>query len=101
MGVSIHTQMRIASTFAFWPKKALKPWEMSVALEYVRETYQVPAYVGARVRYTGGKYPMDGTITGERAGMIRVRLDGHKRAYNFHPKWEMEYLPSPTPAEPG
>jgi len=66
-----------------------------MVLEYVRETYQVPAYVGRRVRYTGGKEPVDGTITGERAGMIRVRLDGHKRSYNFHPKWEIEYL-TPT-----
>jgi hypothetical protein len=67
---------------------------MSVVLEYVRETYQVPAFVGARVRYTGGKEPIEGTIIGERAGMIRVRLDGQKRSYNFHPKWEMEYLPT-------
>jgi hypothetical protein len=38
---------------------------MSVVLEYVRETYQVPAFVGARVRYTGGKEPIEGTIIGE------------------------------------
>jgi hypothetical protein len=74
---------------------------MSVVLEYVRETYQVPAFVGARVRYTGGKESVEGTILGERAGMIRVRLDGHKRSYNFHPTWEMEYLPTPEPSTRG
>lgn len=72
-----------------------------MVLEYVRETYQVPAYVGGRVRYTGGKEPIEGTITGERAGMIRVRLDGHKRGCNFHPKWEMEYLPHSARGEHG
>jgi hypothetical protein len=71
-----------------------------VVLEYVRETYGVPAYVGGRVRYTP---PSDevlmGTITGERAGHVRVRFDGRRQAVNMHPTWCLEYLDSPSPQE--
>lgn len=74
--------------------------EQNVVLEYVRETYQVPAYVGRRVRYTGGKDPIEGTIIGERAGHIRVRFDGQRLSYNFHPTWEMEYLPPSASEQP-
>jgi hypothetical protein len=74
--------------------------EMAMVLEYVRDTYQVPAYVGRRVRFTGYKEPIEGTIVGERAGMIRVRPDGLTRSFNFHPTWKIEYLPVTRNREP-
>lgn len=66
---------------------------MSIA--EIRESRNIPAKVGGRVRYTGnadGK-PRMGTITGAKRGYLQIRLDGEKHSGNYHPTWELEFLP--------
>lgn len=63
-----------------------------MSLEYINNTYGVQARVGGRIRYTGGKKPVEGTITGARNQYVRVLLDGQSKSKNFHPTWEIEYL---------
>lgn len=65
-----------------------------MSIEYIRETYKVPAKIGGRVRYTGSACAMLGTITGTRSAHIIVKLDEKEDARPFHPTWEMEYLPN-------
>lgn len=65
---------------------------MSPEFEYIRDYYQVPAYRGARIRYTGGKTPVEGTITSASGPYIRVRFDDRKLTVRLHPTWEVEYL---------
>ncbi len=62
-------------------------------MQWVRDSYGVPAKRGGRVRYTGDRSPQLGTITGTCHGSLRIRLDGEKRSVPFHPAWELEYLP--------
>lgn len=61
-------------------------------LEYIRETYQVPAYRGGRVCYTGGDAPLYGTITSGSGPYIRVRFDDRKLTVRLHPTWQVQYL---------
>lgn len=59
----------------------------------IRESRQVPAKRGGRVRYTGGQDgPRFGTIKSARGGYLMILLDGDKFARTFHPTWELEYL---------
>ena len=62
-------------------------------MQYMRDTYGVPAKRGMRVKYTGGKTPRMGTITGTGGCGIMVRLDGDKISLPYHPKWKLEYMP--------
>ena len=61
-------------------------------MEYIKETYGVPAEVGGRVRYTGGKTPCEGTIKGARNAHLKILLDGDDMSGLYHPTWELEYL---------
>ena len=63
-----------------------------MSVDYIRETYRVPAKVGGRVRYSGGETPTDGVIVGAKNAHLRIRIDGDKFNRNFHPTWKMEYL---------
>ena len=70
-------------------------------MQYIRDTYGVPAKRGMRVEYTGDGQKIKGTITGTRRTCgIRIRLDGHSRSLHFHPTWELRYLPSNTGNNP-
>jgi hypothetical protein len=64
------------------------------SLEYVRNYYQVPAFPGQRVLYTGDKKkgPQPGVIVGGVSAHIKIRIDGEKDAYPYHPTWELEYV---------
>ena len=62
-------------------------------MQYVRDTYGVPAKRGARVEYTGGSTPRQGTITGTGGCGISIRLDGDKISLPYHPTWKLRYLP--------
>lgn len=70
-----------------------------MTMQRIRQRYGVPAKRGARIRYTGeGKdNPEYGIITNARGHHLRIRLDGQKLSYIFHPTWEIEYLTEPTP----
>lgn len=63
-----------------------------MSMESVRKRYSVPAKRGGRVEYTGDAKPRQGTITSATNGRLNVKLDGEKRAYPFHPTWELRYL---------
>ena len=65
---------------------------MTQAMQYIRDTYRVPAKVGTRVRYTGRREPICGTITSATNAHIRVRLDGETGSGHYHPTWRIEYL---------
>lgn len=62
------------------------------SLEYIRETYGVPAHRGGRVRYTGESASLEGTITSGDGPYIRVRFDDRKMTVRLHPTWNVEYL---------
>ena len=64
-----------------------------MTMEYIRQTYGVPAAGGARVTYSGGPMVQHGTIMGTKGKYLRIRLDGEARPMNFHPTWKLEYLP--------
>lgn len=61
-------------------------------MQYIRETYKVPAKRGARVRYTGDGHASLGTVLGSHGARLRVQIDGEPAARTFHPTWEIEYL---------
>lgn len=70
-----------------------------MSIDWIRKQYGVPAKVGGRVEYTGGKTPQIGTITGARGGHLRIKLDGDFSSNPYHPTWELRYLDPPPPAE--
>lgn len=63
-----------------------------MSLQYIRDTYGVPAKRGGRIEYMANGSAIQGTITGSRGAHIRVRLDGDKRSLLFHPTWKIRYL---------
>lgn len=63
-----------------------------MSIEYIRDTYDVPAKRGTRVLYTGGGKKEYGTIRGARGVHLMIKLDGNKHAMPFHPTWKLEYL---------
>lgn len=63
-----------------------------MSMDYIRDTYGVPAKLGGRVRYTGAAPHREGAITGTRNAHLLIRLDGDKQARPYHPTWELTYL---------
>lgn len=63
-----------------------------MSLEYIRKTYNVPAFRGTRVRI----YRQPGVITGSYGAYLRVVLDGEKRRRKYHPTDQVEYLGIPA-----
>lgn len=59
-----------------------------MSMEYIRETYDVPAKRGMGVIAQGRK----GIIVGSRNAYLRIKIYGEKSTALFHPTWEMEYL---------
>lgn len=72
-----------------------------MSLDYISETYRVPASKGGRVEYTGGGAPVQGTITGADGARLMIRLDGEKLARRYHPTWEIRYLEARAAAQKG
>lgn len=65
-----------------------------MSLDYIRKAYNVPAKRGVRVEYLASDGDlMDGTITGSKEALLRVRLDGAKRSGIYHPTYALKYLP--------
>jgi len=68
-------------------------------MQYIRKTYGVPAKRGGRVAYIDnnpngdGDIKIMGTITGSRDAHLRIRLDGDRFSRNYHPTYNIEYLP--------
>lgn len=64
-----------------------------MSMEYIRETYGVPAEKGGRVKYTNGSgVATEGAITGTHAAYIKVKMDGNKLSKCYHPTYNIEYL---------
>jgi hypothetical protein len=61
------------------------------AIEYVRQTYSVPAKIGGRVIYSHATPARHGTITGARNGRLLIRMDGDKNPRPYHPTWMLDY----------
>lgn len=62
-------------------------------MQYIRDTYRVPARRGQRVEYRD----MDGTVkagvvTQAHGARVRIRLDGERSGRIFHPTWNLRYL---------
>ena len=57
-------------------------------MEYIRRVYKVPAKLGMRVIACG----KPGVITGSRGPYLRVRRDGEKKSFSYHPTWGIKYL---------
>lgn len=68
--------------------------EITMSLEYIRETYKVPAQVGGRVLYKPPyrKDGIEGTIRGEQGAHLLIQLDGCDGTLPFHPTWCLTYL---------
>ncbi|MCP4696708.1 MAG: hypothetical protein GY862_07655 [Gammaproteobacteria bacterium] len=65
---------------------------MEDELRFIRDCYDVPAYVGKRILY---KYEnKKGTINGKVSdtSYLSVTLDGETHERVLHPTWEIEYL---------
>lgn len=63
-----------------------------MSLDYIREHYGVPARIGGRVEYSGGKAPVTGEITGARSAHLLIRLAGQRHSSPYHPTWKLRYL---------
>lgn len=64
-----------------------------MSMEYIRETYGVPAKKGGRVKYTNGSgVATEGVITGTHGAYIKVKMDGDKLSECYHPTYNIEYL---------
>lgn len=63
-----------------------------MSIDYIRTNYNVPAKVGGRVEYTGGKTPRQGTITGAAGAHLLIKMDGDHFPMHYHPTWELRYL---------
>jgi hypothetical protein len=68
-----------------------------MGMEYIRQTYGVPAKRGGHVIYTdanGRAWP--GVITSARSGRLLVRLDDNlprsRARAKLHPTWNLTYL---------
>lgn len=60
----------------------------------IRKRYKVPAYRKGRVEYmshSDGEL-MQGVITRSDGFRLRIRLDGNKKSYLFHPTYNLVYL---------
>jgi hypothetical protein len=58
-------------------------------LEYIRNTYDVPAKISQRVKYEG----RGGVICGTKNGRLKIHFDDSPKPDKgvYHPTWEMVY----------
>jgi hypothetical protein len=71
------------------------PIDMNI--DYIRQTYGVPAQIGGRVQYQPeipGARPWQGTIMAAEGAYLRIRRDGDEETYPapFHPEWNLTYF---------
>lgn len=71
-------------------------------MQYIRDTYKVPAKRGARIEYSGDETekflkgflykPRKGTVVAAKGNYLRVRFDGKREIATLHPTWKVRYL---------
>lgn len=66
-----------------------------MSLDYIRDTYRVPAEAGRRVICSG----KPGVIVKARGAHIMVLMDGAAKPAPYHPTWEVEYRDMVAPAQ--
>lgn len=65
--------------------------------KYVRDHYQVPAFIGTRIKYVWGERHGEGTRAGKITGFdgqyLIVKFDDETKSSRtrLHPTWEVEY----------
>jgi hypothetical protein len=70
-----------------------------MSLAYIQKYYGVPAKRGGRVEYESPLAGKEfGTITGAEGQYLRIRMDGRKHSMNYHPTYNLTYLPTPSQA---
>lgn len=71
-----------------------------MSMQWVRDTYKVPAKRGGRVRYQWTKRTAtEGRIT-RATNYVHVRFDGERQVYRIHPTDDaLTYLPPNAHAE--
>lgn len=62
-----------------------------MSMDYIRDTYRVPAKRGGKVIYHGEGQPQHGTITGTHGAHLLIVLDGEATPRKFHPTWCLHY----------
>lgn len=70
------------------PHEAARVAHANELLEYHRGAYNVPAWVGRRIEFSG----RPGVITGARGPHLLVLLDGALHARALHPTYRIDYL---------
>ena len=63
---------------------------MDSDFEYIRNTYNVPAERGRRIKYNN----RPGTIVGANGAYLKIQLDGEKEIGGYHPTYEIDYYPT-------
>ena len=71
-----------------------------MSMDYIRNYYDVPAKCGGRIRYSGNRQPIEGTIIAARGAHLLIRLDGDDHEMPYHPTWKIEYLPDVPVTQP-
>lgn len=76
-----------------------------MSIQWIRDNYGVPAKRGGRVEYTPCEGSKDGvalgTIVGTSGQYLKIRLDGDKTSFSYHPTWQLRYLDAPSPSPSG
>ena len=72
----------------------------AMSMDYIRNYYDVPAKCGGRIRYSGNRQPIEGTIIAARGAHLLIRLDGDDHEMPYHPTWKIEYLPDVPVTQP-
>lgn len=62
-----------------------------MSLEYIRKTYNVPAFRGVIVEFYPEMKPLRGVIVGSRGAHLRVRFK-QGEILSLHPTWRVGYV---------
>ena len=69
-------------------ESAKLPPAQESSLEYIRRTYDVPAYAGFTIKFKG----KPGVIVGAADASLLIQLEGMQSIRRFHPTWEIQYF---------
>lgn len=63
-----------------------------MSLDYIAQSFKVPAVRGQRVISHDGLRQRTGTIIGARGQLLRVQFDGETASEIVHPRRKLEYV---------
>jgi len=76
----------IALLFIKAIEKPLQSLDRAFAMDYIRQTYNVPAKIGGKVKFGSNK----GMIIGADGAHLIIDVDG--KVGRYHPEWHLNYL---------